>query len=306
MDLDALSRQCELQELSSCLIHRRDALIYRYEQIAGASSRLAPINSCTKSVLSALICIAMDQGKLPGPDTPAARFFPQLRDDPDERKQAMTLEHLLTLTAGFRWTEFGGANSFPAMTRSANWTAYTLEQPLADTPGTKMVYNSGVSQLLAAVLAQAVDETIAAYAERHLLHPLGIERYAWKRDPQGIHTGGFGMELAAADMLKFGLLFLHEGRTQGRQLISEALVNRATSPAISVSPPERGSYGWHWWCDEIAGLRYYYARGFGGQFIVIAPALDAVIVLTRQPRKRGPSPLDLFREHIAPMLGGIT
>ncbi|RED55280.1 serine hydrolase domain-containing protein [Cohnella lupini] len=302
MNFTAWSHEVEAYDLSSCIIHYQGEPIYHYEKSEQASSRLMPINSCTKSVLSALICIAMEQGLVASTDTLISRYFPQLLNDKDARKKSITLEHLLTLTAGFRWNEFGGLNSFPQMSRSPDWISYVLEQPLSDEPGTRMVYNSGVSQLLAAILAQATGMDIARYAELNLFSPLGIEQYDWKRDPQGIHTGGFGLQLTAHDMLKFGLLYLHQGVWNHRQLISRSLVERSTKPAIAVKAPERGFYGWHWWSESVSELDFYYARGFGGQFIIIVPTLDAVVVLTRKQRKKGLMPLDLFRQRIAPFL----
>lgn len=311
MDTLALSQKIEPFDLSSCIIHYRGELVYQYEKTQQVASQLMPVNSCTKSVLSSLICVAMDQKLLPSPDTLISQFFPQVRNDSDERKQKITLEHLLTLTAGFQWNEFGGINSFPTMTHCSDWIQYVLQQPMSDEPGTKMVYNSGVSQLLAAILVQAIDSTIAQFAELNLFESLTIEQYDWKRDPQGIHTGGFGLQLSANDMLKFGLLYLHKGVWNNQQLISQALVERSTKPIIAVTPPERGFYGWHWWADSVpmnsreqvgSELHYYYARGFGGQFIIIVPTLYTVVVLTRKQRKKGLSPHDLFRQHIAPLL----
>lgn len=305
--------EIEPYDLSSCIIHFNGEIIYHYEKLAGASSKLMPINSCTKSILSTLICIAMDQQLVPPPSTLITQFFPQLLQDHDERKQIITLEHLLTLTAGFKWNEFGGINSFPKMTRSSDWLKFVLEQPMSDDPGSKMVYNSGVSQLLAAILVQATGTSIVRYAELNLFGPLRINHYDWKSDPQGIHTGGYGLQLCANDMLKFGLLFLQRGVWNNEVLISEDMIHRSTEPAIAVMSPERGFYGWHWWADSVAvkgiaassnnnDLHYYYARGFGGQFIIVVPTLKSVIVLTRKQRKKGLSPLDLFRLYIAPLL----
>jgi len=317
MDTLALSHEIERYDLSSCIIDRQGKRIFHHEQVKQASSQLMPVNSCTKSVLSSLICIAADQGLLPPVDTQITQFFPQLLQDSDERKHHITLRHLLTLTAGFSWTEFGGANSFPRMTRSADWIGFVLEQPMASMPGTTMVYNSGASQLLAAILTQVTGTTLTQFAEDHLFGPLGIQQYEWKRDPQGIHTGGFGLELTAHDMLRFGRLFVQKGLWNNQTLISQAMVERSTEAAIPVSPPERGLYAWHWWVDSVAikltstdnhsddhssSLPFYYARGFGGQFIVIVPSLEAIIVMTRQQRKKGLSPLDFFREQIAPIL----
>lgn len=313
MNTTTLSHEIKPYDVSNCIIHYGGEIIYHYEKSLHASSHLMPVNSCTKSILSALICIAMDQGLIPTPDTRITQFFPQLLHDHDKRKQNITLDHLLTLTAGFDWDEFGGANSFPKMTRSSDWITYVLQQPMSDEPGTVMVYNSGVSQLLAAILVRSIGTSITQYADTHLFSPLGIEQYEWKSDPQGIHTGGYGLQLSAHDMLKFGLLYLNKGVWNNKRVISEELVRHSTEPTIAVNPPERGFYGWHWWSDSVSvtsitgesitsNLHYYYARGFGGQFIIIVPTLDALIVLTREQRKKGLSPLDFFRLHIAPML----
>lgn len=299
--------------LRSCLVQRRGRLIYHYEREPHISTELAKINSCTKSILSALICIAMEQRILPEPDTEIACFFPRLRSDADERKRGMTLRHLLTMTAGFDWTEFGGQNSFPRMTRSADWVKFALEQPLADAPGSRMTYNSGVSQLLAAILAQAAGMSVAQFAELHLFAPLGFRDYEWEYDPQGIHTGGFGLKLAPDDMLKFGLLFLQHGEWRQRQLVAPGLVRSATQAAVAASPPDSGFYGWHWWAEtpspaaspagaSAAAAPYYYARGFGGQFIFVLPGQDTVVVFSREPRKKGPSALEIFRRDVAPLI----
>lgn len=313
MNTNTLTHEIQPYDVNTCIIHYGGEIVYHYEKSLHSSSKLMPINSCTKSILSALICKAMDQQLIPSADTRITQFFPQLLHDHDKRKQTINLGHLLTLTAGINWTEFGGPNSFPKMTRSADWITYVLQQPMSDEPGTVMVYNSGVSQLLAAILVQSTGTSITQYADIHLFGPLGIEQFEWKSDPQGIHTGGYGLQLSAHDMLKFGLLYLYKGVWSNTSLISEDMVQRSTEPAIAVVSPERGFYGWHWWSDSISitnltgdsissDLHYYYARGFGGQFIIIVPTLDSVIVLTREQRKKGLSPLDFFRLHIAPML----
>ncbi|MBW4083035.1 serine hydrolase [Paenibacillus sp. S150] len=298
--------------LRSCLISLRGGLRFEHYRDGRTASEMAKINSCTKSVLSSLICIAMDKGLLPGPAAGAAGFFPQLRRDMDKRKQEITLEQLLTLSAGFRWTEFGGLNSFPKMTRSPNWVEYVLEQPLADDPGTRMEYNSGVSQLLSAILVQASGMTTARFAEQYLFGPLGITEYQWEADPQGIHTGGFGLKLRPADLLKFGQLYLQQGNWEKTQIISRRRVACSVQPALAAEPPRHGGYGWHWWTDSIplrstngepAAMDYYYARGYAGQFVYVLPEAQSVVVLTRDSKrgKNNPPP-DVFREHIAPLL----
>lgn len=305
-------------DLRSCLVSVSGEILYEHYRNQEAATDIAKINSCTKSVLSALICIAMDKGLLPEASTPISTFFPQLTSDPDPRKPAITLEQLLTMTAGFNWDEFGGQNSFPRMTRTDHWVDFALEQRLSHVPGTYMEYNSGVSQILSAILMQNAGMNVAEFAEHYLFGPLGIKDYEWESDPQGVHTGGFGLKMLPVDLLKFGQLFLQQGMWEGESLISSDLVSRSTQPFITVTPPNHGSYAWHWWVDvypneksaaeDIAAvddkpnLHYYYARGFGGQYVYIVPELELVTVLTNDKRKKEKPPLDVFPRLIAPEL----
>jgi CubicO group peptidase (beta-lactamase class C family) len=304
-----LSQQMYAYDITSCIIWRQNRVIWHHEQTPRASAGLLPVNSCTKSILSALVGIAMDQGLLPSPDTPVSDFYPVLRQDLDERKRQMTLRHLLNMTAGFRWQEFGGIESFPGMVRTDDWIGFVLKQPMVCAPGERFTYSSGVSQLLAGILAETLDMPIPKFAERHLFGPLGIGAYEWKTDPRGIATGGFGLQLAARDLLKFGQLYLQRGYWEGKPVVPQAYVEQSVQPDIAVEPPERGHYGWHWWTDEIpvprdavtgqsASVSYYYARGFGGQFVFVVPAFDAIVVFTRKRQRKGKSPHVLFRGHV--------
>lgn len=314
--------------LRSCLISRHGRIEFEHYRDRHTASNIAKINSCTKSILSALICIAMDLGLLPDAATPASVFFPRLASSSDPRKREITLEHLLTMSAGFEWTEFGGRNSFPRMTKSPHWVNFVLELPLADSPGTRMEYNSGISQLLSALLAEAAGMPVARYAELHLFGPLGIEAYEWEADPQGVHTGGFGLRMRPLDLLKFGQLYLQRGHWQDRQLLSPSLVELSVSPALPSGSHRQGSYGWHWWSDiyvakdmdgdaekdthgdtnwdadrgSSRSFTYYFARGYGGQYVYVVPAADAVVVVTADQGKKEKQHVDVFRQYIAPRL----
>ncbi|QWU16941.1 CubicO group peptidase, beta-lactamase class C family [Paenibacillus sophorae] len=316
INISGLSAAIAPLDLRSCLISQSRHLQHEHYRDDRTRGELARINSCTKSLLSASICIAMDQGIVPPAHTKLSDFFPQLTRDHDPRKAEITLEHLLTMTAGWDWDEFGGRNSFPKMTRSPHWVQYVLEQQLENTPGTRMVYNSGNSQLLSAILVMCSGMSTAQFTEQHLLRPLGIEEYEWEQDPQGVHTGGFGMKLRPIDLWRFGQLYLQQGMWEGRQLISRSLVRRSVSPAVGTGPPRRGSYGWHWWTDRFPdavpgvavpdaasnAVEYFYARGYGGQFVYCLPELDVVVVITQDQQRHKRNPIDVFRESIAPVL----
>lgn len=310
MNFPNLSSALEPANLVSCLIYQQGQLRFEHYREPHMADAITKINSCTKSVLSSLCCIAMDQGLLPEVSTPASVFFPQFAKEPG--KQDITLLHLLTMSSGINWTEFGGQNSFPRMTRTPNWVNFVLDQPLSDTPGARMTYNSGGSQLLSAILIQVTGMPVARFAELFLFEPLGIESYTWEHDPQGIHTGGFGLSLRPIDMLKFGQLYLQQGKWDNKQIIPQHLVSCSTGPAIRVEPPRRGSYAWHWWTDSYPDrtddgstsntINYFNAYGFGGQCIYVIPNLETVVVLTNDQRKKSKIPLHVFRQYIAPYL----
>lgn len=307
MDLSMISAAVVPLHLRSCLIFQQKKLIFEHYRHNRAKSEPAKINSCTKSFLSALVCIALDQGLFPAPDTKLGECVPMLDKEGDDWRKDITIRHLLTMSGGWRWKEFGGINSFPQMTRTQDWVAFALEQPMANPPGSVMEYNSGSSQILSHLLVQATGGSIASFAETYLFGPLGINEFHWEQDPQGIHTGGFGLSLRPADLLKFGRLYLQQGQWENRQLISRELATESVKPAIQVTAPWNGAYAWHWWCDSFQGegkasFDYFYARGYGGQFIYVIPDLETVVVLTDDRKKREQPPVDVFSRLIAPFL----
>ncbi|MBT2290290.1 serine hydrolase [Paenibacillus albidus] len=304
--LDPLLRGLQELEIRSCLIRQKDRAVLEYYREPQSAAEPGRINSCTKSVVAALVCIAIDQHILPHQDTNIRHFFPQLTHDKDIRKREITLSHLLTMSAGFKWSEFGGANSFPTMTKTDDWVQFVLSQPLSDAPGSRMEYNSGCSQLLTAILRQATGQSVAAFAEQQLFHPLGIDSYRWETDPQGTHTGGFGLYLRPEDMLKFGLLHQQEGRWKESRLIDPLTLKQATSPLMNTEPPRTGYYGWHWWVssftNKAAETGYYHALGYGGQYIVVVPAYDLTVVVTADRFGRRRKAVNVFQEYIIPLL----
>ena len=303
-----LNLEAEKEQLDACIIYQNKQLLFSYEKAKGMLEAPARINSCTKNVVSSLICIALQQGKLSSVDIPLYRFFKSLAVDKDSRKQQITLRHALTLSAGFRWQEFGGINSFPIMTRSEHWVNYVLMQPMSDKPGTMMNYNSGVSQLLSSVIVQLTGQSVASYAEETLFHTLNIQNYYWQQDPQGLHSGGFGLSLSPLDMLKLGMLYLDKGMYNHTRLIDETVIEEATAPSIAAaSPGISGYYGWHWWVDPMkfaqdATVSYFYARGYGGQFIFVIPDIKAVVVTTRNQKIKAELPIAWFRNRLLPLL----
>lgn len=231
--------------------------------------------SVTKSVVATLVGIAIEEERITGVETPVYELLPNrgaLRDD--AQKQAITLEHLLTMAAGLAWTE--GDAAYASMYRSSDWTGAVINLPMAEAPGTRFNYCSGCSHVLAAILDRATEQQLHMYAQEKLFGPLGIRHVVWDTDSAGIPIGGWGLWLTPREMAKLGYLYLNNGSWEGRQLVPAGWVAAATARHIAADG-EFG-YGYQWWTYP----RYdaYFARGRGGQLIVVVPDRALVVVFT--------------------------
>lgn len=234
------------------------------------------VKSVSKSLISALVGIAIEEGYIGGTDEPIAEYFgEQLADDP--AKQRITIGHLLSMQAGLETTS---NRNFGAWVQSDDWIEFALEQPMRDAPGGRMIYSTGNTHLLSAILTRATGMSTLEFARRHLGRPLGFHLSAWPQDPQGIYRGGNDMELTPRQMLEFGRLYLNGGRAGGRQIVPAEWIEASWNPRTESRREEGRHYGYGWWIREMAGYTATYAWGYGGQFILLVPELDLVVVTT--------------------------
>ena len=252
-------------------------------------SELHSMQSVTKSIVSAVIGIAISRGDFPDLNTPVLSFFDEKKIlHVDEAKRAMTLRDLLSMSAGLSWDEgvpySDPANTFTIMARSPDWVRYTLDQPMSAQPGTEFNYNSGASLVLGQIFLQATGVDIETYTVEHLFGPLGIEHYAWKRTPFGLADTQEGVFLSTRDIAKVASLFLHDGQWQSQRIIPQAWVHDSLRSAFIVSDIGGIGYGYKWWSQsyQYQGKEFtaYLGKGFGGQRPIFLPDLDLVIVVT--------------------------
>jgi CubicO group peptidase (beta-lactamase class C family) len=236
------------------------------------------IHSCTKSIVSTLIGIAVDQGDLEGPGQPILDIFPErsvAHLDPD--KEAMTLEHVLMMASGlecrdsylYRW------RGLQEMRQSDDWVQFVLDLPMAEPPGTRFEYCNGGSFLLSAIIQEATGLSAARFARVHLFEPLGIRDVEWPASPQGISIGWGEMRMQPHDMAKIGYLYLNGGRWDGEQVVPTDWVRASTRKHISGTLQE--GYGYQWWVTSDGS---YMALGYAGQYIVVVPEHELVAVFT--------------------------
>ena len=282
----AVARAAELPNLRSLLVSRSGELVTEQYFKGTTATRLANLKSASKSVLSALVGIALREGYLSGVSDTIAKHFPgELSSRTDPHTRDITIEDLLTMRSGLETTS---NRNYGKWVHSSNWVRHVLTRPMLEPPGGRMVYSTGNTHLLSAILTKVTGMSTLAFARRHLGSPVGISLRPWLRDPQGIYFGGNEMHLTPRDMLKFGELYLNRGRVDGRQILSEEWIRRSTT-AHTRSQRSGRAYGYGWWIRTLGGHRTFYAWGYGGQFIFIVPDLDLVVVMTSSPDPAGRS-----------------
>jgi CubicO group peptidase (beta-lactamase class C family) len=274
---DAARAASELPRLRSLLVSWRGELILEHYAAGVRPARHANIKSASKSVVAALVGIAIDRGLIKGVDEPIVRFFPELQKDPDARKRRITVGDLLTMRSGLESTSGG---QYGPWVRSRNWVRYALGRPMVSDPGTSMEYSTGTSHLLSAILTRVTGMSTWQFAGRALFQPFGVRLAQWPRDPQGIYFGGNEMLMTPRQMAAFGELYLNGGRANGRQVLPAEWVRTSCEPrTVSRWNPDQG-YGYGWWIRDFGGRTACFAWGYGGQYIFVFRELDLVVVTT--------------------------
>lgn len=262
-------------ELDSLLIVRNGYIVSETYYSSNKANSKHAMYSVTKSFVSTLVGIALDQGLLKGVDQRVVDLLPGATfANDDARKQAMTLENLLTMTSGLDWEE--GDPIYRKMYASDDWVQMVMDIPMKTDGGKQFLYCSGCSHVLSAIVEQASGKSTTAFAEENLFKPLGITNQRWEADRKGIAIGGWGLNITPRDMAKLGYLFLNNGSWDGKQVVSSGWVSAATRKHIGTGG--RLGYGYQWWIYPTHGA--YTALGRFGQTIFVAPDLNLVIVTT--------------------------
>ena len=238
--------------------------------------------SATKSVTSALVGIAIQEGYIGGVDQPVLDFFPEMgAKNPNPHLAQLTLEHLLTMSTG----HVDYMTPTPYAPPPVDWVEKFLTDKtntLVDEPGAAFLYTSGAAHTLSAVIQKATGKITADYAAEKLFGPLGIHEFTWLPDQNGISFGNSWLRLKALDMAKLGYLYLNQGAWAGKQVIPKTWIEKSTHKHIETqqamfNSSEKDGYGYMWWMNGFGG---YSAHGYGGQFIFVIPETHLVAVFT--------------------------
>jgi len=264
----------------SLLIYKDDELLFEKYYNGFNETKLANLKSVTKSITSLLIGVAIDKGMIKNENQKLIEIMPELFDKvSDEKKKEITIRHLLTMSAGFEWNNFGGKwrNGWD---NSKEPNKYLIEKvPLKNNPGEIWNYNSGLSHLLSGIIKKCSGTNTLEFAKRNLFDPLSIKEIKWEKASDGNERGNSELWLKPKDLAKIGLLMLNDGRWKNKQIISKHWIDKSTKKYFDGFT-QIGGYGYHWHTRKFGKYKSYLAAGWGGQFLIVIPALNLVVVNT--------------------------
>jgi CubicO group peptidase (beta-lactamase class C family) len=254
---------------------------------------LHDVRSVSKSVVGLLVGIALRDGRITSPSTPVLDALPDLADLRAGGRDAITIEHLLTMTSGLDWNEWDAGPLTSDEVRllwKRDLVRFVFDRPLVATPGSTFNYNGGGTSVLAVLLARASGKTLPELAREQLFAPLGITQWTWATDVHDRPLAHAGLRLRPRDMMKIARLAIDRGRWREQQVVPEAWVAESLRPHVATRvdlagiAPAGAHYGYQWWTGAIdwhgREIAWGAAFGNGGQRIFVVPDLDLGVVTT--------------------------
>jgi CubicO group peptidase (beta-lactamase class C family) len=276
------------QDLHSLMILRNGKVVFEEWFGENAANKTHILYSVSKTFTATAIGFAVQEGLLNVTDKVISFFPEQLPNEISANLQALEIQHLLTMTVGHDVDPTGVLRE----NTNSDWAEAFLAFPIEHKPGTQFVYNSLATYMLSAIITKVTGERILDYLQPRLFRPLGIAGATWDKSPQGIQVGGWGLNVKTEDMAKLGQFYLQKGKWNGVQLLSESWIEEASSAQVSSLPAGVKTkdlkvkakdsdwlqgYGYQLWRSRHNSYR---ADGRNGQFILILPEKNAVIVTT--------------------------
>ena len=289
------------KDIHSMLIWRSGKLLFEHYFSSYEADTPHSMFSCSKTFTSMLIGIAQGKGLLSIQDK-VLSYFPDIHvEHPNDHLLAMTLEHLLMMGSGH------GGDTFDSMldAQDGDWARVFLNLPVEYEPGTLFSYNTGATYMLSAVLTRITGKSALELAKEWIFEPIGIDGTQWDACPKGISMGGTGLHLKPRDMLCFGILMLSDGFWEGRQIIPRDYLKTAQLKKIDTANPSDPNQDPNWssgYCYQMWRCAFpaFRADGMGGQFIVVLPEHDMVVVFTSALGTDTGYPLTLIQKYLLP------
>ncbi len=269
--LDNFNNSIADTEITSSIIVKDGKIINEYYKDGYNEESIFPIHSCSKSITSSLIGIAIDKGYIESVDVPVANYIPEIQN------KDITIRHLLTNTSGIESVE----DEWYEWRASENWIQYILSKSMVSKPGSTFSYSTGNTHLLSAIMQKATGKTLYEFGKENVFDKVDMKSIKCEEDGQGITDGGNGYTLTARDMARFGLLYSQNGLWQNNQIVPQNWIQDSTSLQFKRSTGT-ADYGYQWWVRTFGENKYdaYFAQGFGCQFIFVVPEINLVVTFT--------------------------
>ena len=295
-----------------------DGIDHHGEWVTWDRDSLHRIMSVTKSITSACIGIAIDNGFIESVHQSVFDYLPQHQNLSADGKDKITIEHLLTMTSGLQGNEWLVPYSNPKndiiMTYWAdNPITYVFNKPLIYKPGKNFQYYGGSNLVLGEIIRYATKLNLDEFCTKYLFDPLGIESYDWIQVKNGVVDGAGGLKISSRDMTKIGVTFLNKGVWKGKQIISEQWVDKSATSFPGNNWMNNWDdhwgmkgYSYSWWTHTFSSsgkrMNMYYAAGWGGQYIMVMPALNTVVVFTGGNYISYRPPFEILKKYIIPAI----
>jgi len=278
------------------------------------------IMSVTKGITSVCIGIAIDNGFIKSVHQSIFDYLPEYQHLITDGKDKITIEHLLTMTSGLEWNEWGALLSSSNNDLISLWfdcedpVSCILERPLIDNPGTSFTYSGGNMVVLGEIIKNATKMPVDEFSQKYLFEPLEIDSSNWtERYENGVIYAGGGVNLTPRNMVKTGVMFLNNGTYNGKQIVSEHWVencNNQYSNNTNIDIPGHASgshgYSYSWWLKSYTKsgeeINMYHAVGWGGQEIIILPELNTVVVFTGGNFVPNVKVMEILEDYILPAI----
>ncbi|MDR0327338.1 MAG: beta-lactamase family protein [Planctomycetaceae bacterium] len=289
-------------DLHSMMILKEGKVVYERWFGDNAPDKNHVMWSVSKTWTSMAVGFAIAEGKFSVEDKVVSFFPDDLPEEVSENLAALRVKDLLTMSVGHDNEPTGTIRN-----AQGNWEKFFLAHPIPHKPGTKFVYNSIATYMLASIVRKTTGENLIDYLKPRLFEPLGIEGATWESSPTGTNIGGWGLHVKTEDMAKLGQFLLQKGKWNGKQILPEAWIEEATTRKILQNPnvdPAKSNSDWEQgYCYQIWRSRHnaFRADGRDGQFIIVMPEQNAVVVLTAHLGDMQ-AELNLIWEHLFPTL----
>jgi CubicO group peptidase (beta-lactamase class C family) len=273
-------------------------------------------HSATKSIISTLMGLAIDDGFVPDEEERVFDYFPDYAEYAVGGKEAITVRDMLTMTSGLEWPEWttpvgGGLSPIEEFNNSPDPIGYVLSRPLVNPPGTVFNYNGGTVNVLCQLVSRAAGTRVEEFAGEHLFWPMGITNFRFPTHFTGLTVCHGDIYITPRDLAKFGQLYLDGGVWNGVRILSEEWIRKSVSPLISVRNFNlywASDYGYLWWLNgyTVDGKTYstYKAIGWGGQEVWVVPEEEMVVIFTGANYTTNPPTDEIMTRFVFPALEG--